>query len=149
MRLNFYKPNKSCTGTAASFNVSKDEKGLTLYTSFVKQAGWDEASRKGSFTQNAKNPEKTAALKLNQTEAASIIRSVRKETKFSTVHVYQGSSTSIMFGPYEKKIGGSAFSFSIKRGEQQFSISFELGESELLAQFLESYLAESFRVEAQ
>jgi hypothetical protein len=149
MRLNFYKPNKSCTGTAASFNVSAEEKGLTLYTSFVKQAGWDEAFRKGSFTQNAKNPEKTAALKLNQTEASSIIRAVRKETKFSTVHVYQGSTTSIMFGPYEKKNGDSAFSFSIKRGQQQFSIGLELGEAELLAQFLESYLAESFRFEVK
>jgi hypothetical protein len=54
-----------------------------------------------------------------------------------------------MFGPYEKKSGGSAFSFSIKRGEQQFSIGLELGEAELLAQFLESYLAESFRFEVK
>lgn len=148
MRLNFYKPNKSNTGTALSFNVSnKDQaKGEApdLYVSFVKQAGWNDQSKKGSFSENAKNPEKTAALKLNQTEAASIIRSVRQSAKFSTVHVYQGSTTSIMFGPYVKKSGDNAFSFSIKKGEQSFLIGFELGEAELIAQYLENYLRKSF-----
>jgi hypothetical protein len=150
MRLNFYKPNKSNTGTALSFNVvsrqtkETPENGLDLYVSFVKQASWNESTRKGSFSENAKNPEKTASLKLNETEAATIIRSVRLGTKFSTVHAYQGSTTSIMFGPYQKKNGDNAFSFSIKKGEQSFLIGFELGEGELIAQFLENYLAKSF-----
>ncbi len=146
MRLNFYKPNKSNTGTAVSFNVSFKDKDQTkgeapdLYVSFVKQAGWNEQTRKGSFSENAKNPEKTAALKLNETEAASVIRAVRCSSKFSTVHAYQGSTTSIMFGPYQKKSGEDAFSFSIKKGEQSFLIGFELGEAELIAQFMENYL---------
>lgn len=149
MRLNFYKPNKSNTGTALSFNVVQRQKegsenGLDLYVSFVKQASWNEQSRKGSFSENAKNPEKTASLKLNETEAATIIRAVRLGSKFSTVHAYQGSTTSIMFGPYQKKNGDQALSFSIKKGEQSFLIGFELGEGELLAQFLENYLAQSF-----
>lgn len=150
MRLNFYKPNKSNTGTALSFNVvsrqtkETPENGLDLYVSFVKQASWNESTRKGSFSENAKNPEKTASLKLNETEAATIIRAVRLGTKFSTVHAYQGSTTSIMFGPYQKKNGDNAFSFSIKKGEQSFLIGFELGEGELIAQFLENYLAKSF-----
>lgn len=144
MRLNFYKPNKSNTGTAISFNVNQEEKGLSLYVSFVKQAGWNEQTRKGSFSENAKNPEKTASLKLNETEAATIIRSVRTGSKFSTVHAYQGSNTSIMFGPYTKKTGDQALSFSIKKGEQSFLIGFELGEGELIAQFLENYLSKSF-----
>lgn len=151
MRLKFYKPNKSNTGTALSFNVVQrqkegDEKGLDLYVSFVKQASWNEQSRKGSFAENAKNPEKTASLKLNETEAATIIRAVRLGSKFSTVHAYQGATTSIMFGPYQKKNGDHAFSFSIKKGEQSFLIGFELGEGELVAQFLENYLAQSFAV---
>jgi hypothetical protein len=150
MRLNFYKPNKSNTGTALSFNVvsrqtkEAPENGLDLYVSFVKQASWNESTRKGSFSENAKNPEKTASLKLNETEAATIIRAVRLGMKFSTVHAYQGSTTSIMFGPYQKKNGDNAFSFSIKKGEQSFLIGFELGEGELIAQFLENYLAKSF-----
>jgi hypothetical protein len=150
MRLNFYKPNKSNTGTALSFNVvsrqtkEAPENGLDLYVSFVKQASWNESTRKGSFSENAKNPEKTASLKLNETEAATIIRAVRLGMKFSTVHAYQGSTTSIMFGPYQKKNGDNAFSFSIKKGEQSFLIGFELGEGELIAQFFENYLAKSF-----
>ena len=150
MRLNFYKPNKSNTGTAVSFNVAppKDanEKGLNLYVSFVKQAGWNEETRKGSFSENAKNPEKTAALKVNETEAASIIRAVRTASKFSTVHAYQGSTTSIMFGPYQKKNGDNALSFSIKKGEQSFLIGFELGEGELIAQYMENYLRKVFEI---
>ena len=152
MRLNFYKPNKSNTGTALSFNVSYKDKDQTkgegpdLYVSFVKQAGWSDETKKGSFSENAKNPEKTAALKLNQTEAASIIRAVRQSAKFSTVHAYQGSTTSIMFGPYQKKNGDNAFSFSIKKGEQSFLIGFELGEAELVAQYMENYLRKSFEV---
>lgn len=150
MRLNFYKPNKSNNGTAVSFNASKpqnsdkEQEGPVLYVSFVKQAGWNDQTKKGSFSENAKNPEKTAALKLNQTEAASIIRAVRQSAKFSTVHVYQGSTTSIMFGPYVKKSGDNAFSFSIKKGEQSFLIGFELGEAELIAQYMENYLRKSF-----
>lgn len=152
MRLNFYKPNKSNTGTALSFNVSKTEatdkepQSLNLYVSFVKQAGWNDETKKGSFSENAKNPEKTAALKLNQVEAASMIRAVRQSAKFSTVHSYQGSTTSIMFGPYVKKSGDNAFSFSIKKGEQSFLIGFELGEAELIAQYLENYLRKTFEV---
>jgi len=150
MRLNFYKPNKSSNGTAVSFNVSKpqsndkEQEGPVLYVSFVKQAGWNDQTKKGSFSENAKNPEKTAALKLNQTEAASIIRAVRQSAKFSTVHAYQGSTTSIMFGPYVKKSGDNAFSFSIKKGEQSFLIGFELGEAELIAQYMENYLRKTF-----
>jgi len=137
MRLNFYKPNKSNTGTALSFNVAppKDQtKGETpdLYVSFVKQAGWNDETKKGSL--------------LNQVEAASMIRAVRESAKFSTVHAYQGSTTSIMFGPYVKKSGDNAFSFSIKKGEQSFLIGFELGEAELVAQYLENYLRKSFEV---
>lgn len=149
MRLNFYKPNKSNMGTALSFNVAppKDQaKEATpdLYVSFVKQASWNEETKKGSFSENAKNPEKTASLKLNETEAASMIRAVRSSAKFSTVHVYQGSTTSIVFGPYVKKSGDNAFSFSIKKGELSFLIGFELGEAELIAQYLENYLRKFF-----
>jgi hypothetical protein len=146
MRLNFYKPNRSNTGTAVSFNTvdKKEEKGVDLYVSFIKQAGWNDQTKKGSFSENAKNPEKTASLKFNEAEAASIIRAVRLGSKFSTVHAFQGSTTSIMFGPYQKKNGDAALSFSIKKGEQSFLIGFELGEGELIAQYLENYLRKSF-----
>jgi len=147
MRLNFYKPNRSSTGTAVSFNVNPEEKGLKLYVSFIKQASWNDSTKKGSFSENAKNPEKTASLKLNEVEAATIIRSIRTGSKFSTVHAYQGSNTSIVFGPYVKKTGEDALSFSIKRGEQSFLIGFELGEGELIAQFLEKYLSTSFEAQ--
>ena len=142
MRLNFYKPNRSNTGTAVSFNTvdKKEEKGIDLYVSFIKQAGWNDQTKKGSFSENAKNPEKTASLKFNEAEAASIIRAVRLGSKFSTVHAFQGSTTSIMFGPYQKKNGDAALSFSIKKGEQSFLIGFELGEAELIAQYMENYL---------
>ena len=72
MRLNFYKPNRSNAGTALSFNVSYKDKdqakgeGPDLYVSFIKQAGWNDETKRASFSENAKNPEKTAALKLNQ-----------------------------------------------------------------------------------
>jgi hypothetical protein len=49
-----------------------------------------------------------------------------------------------MFGPYQKKNGDAALSFSIKKGEQSFLIGFELGEGELIAQYLENYLRKSF-----
>ena len=52
----------------------------------------------------------------------------------------------VMFGPYQKKNGDNAFSFSIKKGEQSFLIGFELGEAELVAQYMENYLRKSFEV---
>ena len=86
MRLNFYKPNRSNAGTALSFNVAPPKENTKdaspdLYVSFVKQASWNDETKKGSFSENAKNPEKTASLKLNETEAASIIRAIRCSAK--------------------------------------------------------------------
>ena len=151
MKLNFYKPNRSGTGIAASFNVglAKKEEEPALFMNFVRQFSWNNETNQGSFKENAKDPQKTLSIKLNQIEAASLIRAIRNSTEFSTVHTYGDSTTSIKFGPYQKKNGVDAFSMSVSRNGDKFGLGLELGEAELLSQYLQVYLFNFFQNQSE
>jgi hypothetical protein len=76
MQYNLYKPNAKSTGCAFSFKIiTKDKEGNPSKPTFliqaIKQASWDSNKRTGSFSANAKDPEKNIYCKINEGEAWS------------------------------------------------------------------------------
>lgn len=138
MKFSLYKPNSKVTGCAFQFKIGQsknDEK--TLYVSAIQQSSWNENTKTGSFSDNAKNPEKTLNIKLNENEIGGLLYAIRVYAEFSAFHTYDENKTQISFKPYTKQNGAKAFSFTIARnGNQKFGIGIELGEAEALSEFL-------------
>ena len=154
MQYNLYKPNSYNSGCAFSFKIiSKDRDGNSSKPNFliqgIKQASWDDNKKTGSFSANAKNPEKNIFIKLNEHEVGGLIQAIEKYTEFKAFHSFNDDKTSISFKPYTKKNGGEAFSFSlIKNGSLKFGIGIELGEARALKSLLEMFLQNFFKSEA-
>lgn len=146
MNFSLYKPNSKVTGCAFQFKLGNGKNSeKTLYVSAIQQASWNENTKTGSFSENAKNPEKNLNIKLNINEIGGFLYAIRQYKEFSAYHTYEENKTQISFKPYQKKDGTDAFSFSISRnGNQKFGIGIELGEAEALAEFLKFSLNEIF-----
>jgi len=140
MNLAFYKPNSKNLGCAFSFQLSS--KGSpTVYVNGIQQFSWNEQTKNGSFSGNKDNPEKTIAIKLNETEIGGLIHAIRVYGDWKAFHSFQENKTQISWNRYTKKDGGQAFSFSISRnGNQKFGMGVELSEAETLRVFLENAL---------
>lgn len=155
----FYKPNPRVTGSACSFWV--DAKG-NIMSSLIKQAAWDEKTKRGSFSENRDNPKAKALVKLQPSEAAEIINAIKRNSSFDAYHKSTNQVAKINFSPYKKKQkqeDGSwvetgeqlGFSYRISKEDNDDStnkvsivVGLTWGESELLKLYLEESLKLTF-----
>jgi len=148
MNFSLYKPNSKVTGCAFQFKIGQGKGSeKTLYVSAIQQSSWNENTKTGSFSDNAKNPEKTLNIKLNENEIGGLLYAIRQYTEFSAFHTFDDNKTQISFKPYTKQNDAhtKAFSFGVTRnGSQKFGIGIELGEAEALSEFLKFTLTEIF-----
>ena len=147
MIVQYYKPNSRNTGCAFSFDIGANNKNQEpcVYIRAVKQYSWNAKSRSGSFSENAKDPDKSISIKLNEMEVGGFIRAIEKYTEFSAFHSYEDNKTSILFKPYSKKDGTEAFSFGVTRNStNKFGIGVEMSEGYCLREFLKFYLQELY-----
>jgi uncharacterized membrane protein len=150
MQYNLYKPNSKSSGSAFSFKViDKDKDGNPTKPTFliqaIKQASWDSNKRTGSFSANAKDPEKNIYCKINENEVGAVLNAIEKYGEFSAYHTFNDDKTTISFKPYEKSNGSKAFSLGIiKNSTLKFGIGIELGEARTLKTLLELYLQKLF-----
>lgn len=150
MQYNLYKPNTKNTGCAFSFKIiTKDKEGNPSKPTFliqaIKQASWNSNKRTGSFSANAKDPEKNIYCKINENEAGAIIDALEKYSEFSAYHTYNDDKTTISLKPYQKNNGVDAWSFGvIKNSTLKFGIGIEMGEARTLKTLLELYLTRLF-----
>ena len=90
-------------------------------------------------------------IKINDIEAAGIIRSIEKEEKWSAYHKFnENSGVSISFSPYVKENVMSGFGLRIvdsKDKENVFSVGFTNDESVKLREWLKASLNEIFKSE--
>lgn len=144
--LSFYKPNSYNKGSASQFQFGAKDNDYGLYVSVVKQASWDASSKKGSFSENAKNPQKNKRVKLNAGEAAAICRVVLSETdKWSSVHRSESKITSLQFSHYIKDGVKLGYGFSIaEKDAESFMLSLTNDEGYVLKNFLEEYIKYTF-----
>ena len=143
MIVQYYKPNSRNTGCAFSFDIGVNNKNQEpcVYIRAVKQFSWNDKTRSGSFSENAKNPEKSISIKLNEIEVGGFIHAIEKYTEFSAFHSYEDNKTSISFKPYQKKDGAKAFSFGVTRNSaNKFGIGVEMSEGYMLLEFCKFFL---------
>jgi len=118
MSLQFYKPNARTSGTAASFSFKStgDKKGV--FIEMIKQTGWDNSAKKGSFKGGQK-----VLVKLSMEEVAAFIN-VLSSNKGLEKDLYHKSSNGvaiIQFNPYFHKLSEEqiGFSLAIKKTESE------------------------------
>lgn len=140
--ISIYKPNKKNEGCACSFSLGQDG---SVYINAVKQFSWDDAKRTGSFSENAKDKDKSISVKLNAFECGGIIRAIRTYSDFSAFHSYEDNKTSIDFKTWVKKDETKAFGLSIVRnGADKFRLPIEAGEAEIIMLYLHKCVSASF-----
>lgn len=145
--MQFYKPNSQNTGTAFGFRLGTQGKNEEpcLYMSAVKQHSWDSKKRSGSFSQNAKNPDKSLILKFNEFEIGGFIHAIENYEKFGAFHSFDENSTGISLSPYTKKDGSKAFSFTVTRNSSnKFGMGIEMSEAYALCQYFKFILNKIF-----
>jgi hypothetical protein len=144
--LSFYKPNSYNKGSAIQlqFGLKEDDSGL--YVSIIKQASWNNSTKRGSFSENAKDPLKNKKIKLNSTECGAMIRVLNEKIeKWSTVHKSNDKMTSLLFSNYIKDNVKMGHGLNItEKGKESFLIGFNNDESEILKIFLEEYIKFTF-----
>ena len=147
MIVQYYKPNSKNTGCAFSFDIGSNIKNgePCVYVRAVKQHSWNQSKRTGSFSENAKDPDKSVSIKLNEVEVGGFIHAIEKYTEFSAFHSFEENKTQISFKPYKKKDGSDAFSFGVTRNSvNKFGIGVEMSEAYVLREFLTFYLQELY-----
>tara|TARA_R110001592_G_scaffold360201_2_gene668198 strand:- start:5880 stop:6347 length:468 start_codon:yes stop_codon:yes gene_type:complete len=145
-----YKPNSFNSGCAFSFKiVEKDKEGNNQKPSFlvqsIKQASWNSQKKTGSFSANAKDPEKNIYFKLGENEIGGMLNAIENYVEFSAYHSYNEDKTQISFKPYTKKNGQKAFSFSVvKNSTLKFGMGVELSEARTLKGLFDLFLFKYF-----
>jgi len=150
--ISFYKPNSKNTGTACSFSVNP--KDSSIWSSLIKQSGWNEKTKTGSFLENKNNPQKSARIKFSQTEVAGLLECLDKNVEFSAYHSSEQQITKIKFAPYIKEDKQVGFSYSVQKeskdnieNKQSYLIGFYFNEARLLKEFLSYSLSSIFEAQ--
>lgn len=150
--ISFYKPNSKNTGTACSFSINSKEG--SIWSSLIKQSGWNDATKTGSFSDNKDNPQKSARVKFSTIEAAGILEAIDKNVEFSAYHSSDKQITKIRFSPYIKDGKQVGFSYSVNKenkdnieNKQSFLLGFYFNEARLLKEFLTFGLQSIFKTQ--
>ena len=152
--IQLYKPQKNNLGCAFSFRYGRSGKAQEpcLYLNGILQYSWDDKTKNGSFSENAKNPEKTIIVKFNEFEIGAIINAIENYTTFNAFHTSEDNKTSILFKPYEKKDGSRAFSLTVTRNSAlKFGVGIEMSEAYAIREYCKFLLHKlyEFRTDAQ
>jgi hypothetical protein len=149
--IQFYKPNPKTTGSACSFWSNYDG---SIMASLIKQASWNNQTKKGSFAQNKDNPTKRVIVKLNPTEVGGLIDTIETNREFSNYHNSQNQTLQLKFAPYLRNNEQVGFSFSVYKQDKEdsankasFVIGFTFSEARYLKEFLIYVLRKIFEKE--
>lgn len=144
--MKFYKPTKSTTGYATGWNFnSADGK---VFASFIKQTGWDDSKRVGSFKGG-----KQITLTFAMHEVGAILNCIERGLSKNLFHHSAKGDTSIKLAPYVKNDVKDGFTISIHpkaaEGEEpeKFGFMFNNDEARVLRQWLEFALSHFFIAE--
>lgn len=144
--ITYYKPNSQNKGSAAQFQFGIKENDYGLYLGIIKQFSWNQNTKRGSFSENSKNPLKNKKIKLNNIEASAMCRVIEGlSTKWSTVHKSESKTTSISFSHYIKDNEKLGYGLSINEKDGEvFMIGFNNDEGYALKEFLKLYILFTF-----
>jgi hypothetical protein len=149
--IQLYKPNSKTTGCAFGFKtgVTGKDKEPCVYVNAIQQHSWNDTTKNGSFSENAKNPDKTVIIKLNEFELGGIIYAIENYTEYSAFHTFDNNKTTISLKPYTKTNGTKAFSFTVtKNSAAKFGIGLEMGEAYAVREFFKNVLSQIYNFRA-
>ena len=151
MRVQIYKPNKTSSGCAFTFQIGFRDGLPEFYVNAVQQASWNAQARTGSFKENAKDPNKSLNAKLGEFELGEILNSFEKNIPWSQFHTFADNKTTFLFAPWTKSkdvITGTgkeavqvdAFGIAVTRnGSNKFRVALEPGEIRAVSQLINYY----------
>lgn len=152
--IQIYKPTKNVTGAAISLQAGLKDKHL--YLNFIKQASWNDQTKKGSFIENRNKPGFSTVVKFNQVEVGAMLDALEKFYAFSAFHSSDKSKTQITFGPADGEQKDKLYVLKIHQTNAQdttqktsFFIPITFGEARLIQEYLRYYLHTSFRFDAK
>lgn len=153
--IQFYKPTAANKGHAASFRLVGD----VVYLEMIKQSGWNETTKTGSFAGSRNDPNKKINLKFNAVELASFVRAIKYNIGADVqgsgagepvlYHRSEKGMTTIKFLPYfaaakpqeqpiQKGFSLSVFAKGSQGGaDKSFLLGFTFAEAELIQNFFE------------
>tara|TARA_B100000085_G_scaffold285364_1_gene321122 strand:+ start:3355 stop:3960 length:606 start_codon:yes stop_codon:yes gene_type:complete len=169
MSLQIYKPNSKNTGSAFTFQKSTDAKSgaPVFYISAISQFSWDDSKKTGSFSGNAKNPQKTINVKISEIEAGSFVSAFNTRYEYTAFHSFDGNSTTIKFTPWDKStkiskynpssktydedfINIPAFGITLSKGKgNSIKIALDPGEVEVVKNLFEIFIRDSLEYKIQ
>ena len=94
-----YHPNKSSKGFAISFKSVLEDKAI--YIEVIRQSGWNDQEKIGSFKGSRENPEGRANVKLSNIEVGAFLDCLDKSRPFSTFHDHDKKPKKINFNVWE------------------------------------------------
>lgn len=159
MSLPFYHPSSRGGGFAASFSDSFNHD--CVFATLIKQSGWNDETKTGSFKASREDVTANVTIKLNDLEVAAILDCIERGRPFNTYH--DGDvPKNIQFVPWFPKSSGSetpqqkGFSFSITVGNKEdssvknaFYIGFNFPEARLIREYLINILNNHFNYERE
>jgi len=141
--LQYYKPNKSVKGSAASFSLNS-KKG-NVFISVIKQVSYNEERHIGGFKGG-----KQANIQLDQFEIGALIDCIDSGRNFKGIHKSDKFTTTISFSEYIKEDKHLGYGLSIYRqgdnpdDKDSWLIGFKFGEAVVLKKWLEFALTHIF-----
>lgn len=147
MLLQFYKSSKTIKGCAAGFSFN--DKDGCLFISLIKQTGYDESKRLGTFSDGEQ-----IVVKFSVTEIGALLDTLDSNKEYSTFHKAKKGNTSIKFAPYfvgeprEQK----GFGLSIGKLDENnkvastFLMPFNSAEAKVIRTYLDFVLRQIFHV---
>jgi len=159
--IHIYHPNKGVKGFACSFWRS-DRHG-DLFATLIKQSGWDEATKRGTFKASLDDPNKRITVKLSAVEACAILDCIERNRPYNNYHNFDSSPKAVSFTPWISTpvpdMDGTklppvqqGFSFAVTGTNKtdasvknHFYIGLTYAEARYIKEFLLHYLSTTFR----
>jgi hypothetical protein len=148
MSIQLYKPTSRMTGMAISFQASDMDE--SLYVSLIKQASWNETTKRGSFIENRNKPGFSTVIKFNQIEAGSMVDAIERFYAFTAFHNSADFTSQITLGPADGT-NPSTFVFKVHQTNKKdttkkssFFIPISFGEARMIKEYLIHYLHKAF-----
>lgn len=150
--IHVYHPNRAVKGFACSFWFSG--RYNCVFATLIKQSGWDDVNKNGTFKESLNDPMKKVSIKLSDFEVCAILDCIERNRSFTAFHDGEGSPKSISFVPWmttpvEDDEGvrppatqrGFSFSISINNkddasNKNSFFIGLTLPEARLVREYL-------------
>lgn len=139
----YFKSNKTKTGSLLSVSLTPENNGV--FVNIVKQTGWDETKKKGSFRDGGK-----VTVKFNDFEVAGLKIALNTKGESGFYHTSAAGATkgSVKYFEMTKEVNGQSktytgFTFYVKKGEEEFKSNLTAEEGADFAAFL-GYAQEKF-----